>query len=74
MSYDARRIGEYIDDYNFRKQSPRRGETSATLVKATRGLEGEERDKIINFAEKKGIADWKIEKEFVPVYKKSDDN
>jgi len=56
-------ISRWIDDYNYRKQTSDHGrKSSTTLVRATRGLDVPEREKIIKLAEKKGIADWKIEK------------
>lgn len=59
--------------YNFRKSYRGTKNPEHTLLRATRGIEDKEREKIIDFAEKKGIASRKIEEEFMPVYKKSDE-
>jgi len=49
-------ISRWIDDYNYRKQTSDHGrKSSTTLVRATRGLDVPEREKIIKLAEKKGI-------------------
>ena len=73
LKKDSSMTSEWIDAYEFRKTSQHARNASTTLVRATQGLETKEREKVIKYAEEKGIADWKIQKEFVPVYKKSDE-
>ncbi len=67
-------VNDWIDDFQFRQSSKRVSkDTSHTLLRSTKGLDNKERENIIKYAEKEGIAARKIEEQFMPVYKKSDE-
>ncbi len=71
LSVNAVTLGYWMEDVRYREKT--KSKADHTLIRATRGLEENEREKVIEFAEKKGIASRKMDEEFVPVYKKADE-
>jgi len=66
---NLRAVQSWVDDYEYRATT--RSNADHTLIRATKGLEQKERERIVKFAEKKGIASRKIEEEFIPTIKKA---
>ena len=66
---NLRAVQSWVDDYEYRVTT--RSNADHTLIRATQGIEQKDREKIIKYAEKKGIASRKMEEKFVPIIKQS---
>lgn len=61
----------WIDSYELSKVLPVTLNISHKIVRSTTGIENKEREKIIEFANKKKLSGTHMEEDFMPTYKKS---